>query len=236
MAGLLAELHGRCLRLLCSALRLDCEGLSIAARAARRHRIITSDMQKGLLRIDVANALVRHLHSVKVAAKMMKESQQQKIAVDEGHLAVFAGAKATSDTVSGISRGEPGTANDEELAAEKTLVEQQDEEPDAEATTSVCEPDGEQRAVAQHFAGSVDLFDIFDEIAGDEVAHDKIEFLGCKIELLLQKEEMMEKATNTERAAHEAACRGKEEVDDEALKFIDRECKGCSSAVKESYV
>ena len=63
---MLAELHGSCFRRLCAALGRHHEGLAVAARHARRQRLLPGPICKKLERVDVAFALVRHLTTVKV--------------------------------------------------------------------------------------------------------------------------------------------------------------------------
>ncbi len=53
VTGLLAEAYGKCFRLLCSVMNLDCEGLSLAARTAKRRQWISHEMYKKLKRLDV---------------------------------------------------------------------------------------------------------------------------------------------------------------------------------------
>ena len=61
VAGLPASLHGKCFRLLSVALQLDCEGLAIAARKARRSKLITNKTARRLEHLDVALAVSRHI-------------------------------------------------------------------------------------------------------------------------------------------------------------------------------
>ncbi len=65
--GILAELHGRCLRLICATERKDYEGLGVAARAARRSKIIGNGACKWLERLGTAAAVARHLNTMKAA-------------------------------------------------------------------------------------------------------------------------------------------------------------------------
>ena len=46
VAGLIAETHGRCFRLICDVTDEDCEGLTYAARVARRRHLINDKVFK----------------------------------------------------------------------------------------------------------------------------------------------------------------------------------------------
>ena len=66
VVGLLAELHGQCLRLLCDDMGKDFCGLSVAARAAGKIGL-SGRLVRKLMQIDVAFAVSRHLNSVKAS-------------------------------------------------------------------------------------------------------------------------------------------------------------------------
>ena len=61
VAALVSLVHGRALRLLCARLQSHFQGLSAAARAARRANLIDSKLQKKLVQLDVTFAFCRHV-------------------------------------------------------------------------------------------------------------------------------------------------------------------------------
>ena len=95
-AGLLAEAHGSCLRLLAEALQADVAGLSIAARAARRKGIVDNQMARTLERLDIATGFVRHITITK-GNKLVGQLQEQLDAhIEEPHPA--GGQEVDSET------------------------------------------------------------------------------------------------------------------------------------------
>ena len=60
LEGLTAYLHGKCLRLVASRLNGDFDGLTAAAREARRKKIISNKLAKQLERLDITFAMQRH--------------------------------------------------------------------------------------------------------------------------------------------------------------------------------
>ncbi len=66
VAGLIATLRGHCFRLLAACLRQEHEGLAVAARAAKRNKVISRKTCRRLERIDDAYAVSRHISGVRV--------------------------------------------------------------------------------------------------------------------------------------------------------------------------
>ena len=64
--GLLGQLHGRCFRILVAALGADHQGISTAARHARRQGLVSKEMSEQLVRLDVAFAVGRRLDAIKL--------------------------------------------------------------------------------------------------------------------------------------------------------------------------
>ena len=58
--ALLGLAHERCLRLMCSRLDMECDGLSVVARAGRGGGVVGAKMAKKQERLDLAFAVVRH--------------------------------------------------------------------------------------------------------------------------------------------------------------------------------
>jgi hypothetical protein len=116
------ELHGQCLRLICLKLDRDFESLGVAARAARRHRVIDDDTRKWLERFDAASAAVRHLTEPKllkyvaklsaalnnVEPKLIDAEQKEMLSCEEPEtekqkaLEVTADARAAAQSYSGV--------------------------------------------------------------------------------------------------------------------------------------
>jgi len=71
-AGLLATAHGECLRMVCDAMHADFNGLTVAARHARRDQLIDVKMLKTLTQLDIAFAYVRHITLPKDDALLTK--------------------------------------------------------------------------------------------------------------------------------------------------------------------
>ena len=65
-AGLLAELHGHCLRALGKAVGGEFDGLSTMARAALERGLISALLKKKLEHLDTAVAYNRHAHDGKM--------------------------------------------------------------------------------------------------------------------------------------------------------------------------
>ena len=74
--GLLCELRGASFRRLCSALHAEPQGLSIAARTARRAKLIDNKLAKQLVKVDEAYAIVRHLSQVRTL-RCLRELDEQ---------------------------------------------------------------------------------------------------------------------------------------------------------------
>ena len=68
VTGLLADLHGDCFRLLCTATGVDAPGLAVVARIAKRAGKITAATCRRLEKVDNAFAVARHLSSPKTAS------------------------------------------------------------------------------------------------------------------------------------------------------------------------
>lgn len=68
LSGVIADCHFRSLQLLTDALRSDYDGLSSAARAARRMRYIDDATAKKLVRLDVASHVARHLTTARAGS------------------------------------------------------------------------------------------------------------------------------------------------------------------------
>ena len=68
VTGLLADLHGDCFRLLCTATGVDAPGLAVVARIAKRAGKITAATCRRLEKVDNAFAVARHLSSPKAAS------------------------------------------------------------------------------------------------------------------------------------------------------------------------
>jgi hypothetical protein len=66
LAGLIAACHHRSLCALSDALHTDHEGLSIAARAAGRSRLLSNASVKKLVRLDQAFSVARHLTTARM--------------------------------------------------------------------------------------------------------------------------------------------------------------------------
>ena len=60
LVGLLADAQSRCLVLLCDKMNFDGEGLTVAAREAKRRGLVTGPMCKKLGRLDIAAHVARH--------------------------------------------------------------------------------------------------------------------------------------------------------------------------------
>ena len=63
----IAQLHGRCYRLLCAAMTKDPEGLSVAARWAKREGRIGHLQHTRMIKLDIAFAMGRHINSTKAS-------------------------------------------------------------------------------------------------------------------------------------------------------------------------
>ncbi len=61
--GLLGQLHGRCFRILVAALGADHQGISTAARHARRQGLASKEISKQVVRLDVAFEVGRQLNA-----------------------------------------------------------------------------------------------------------------------------------------------------------------------------
>ena len=64
----LAELHSNCFELLSTKLKGDFAGLTVAARAARRQRLIRPSMARKMEKVDIANAVARHAQTYRCRA------------------------------------------------------------------------------------------------------------------------------------------------------------------------
>ena len=67
-AALISELHGFCLREICAVVKGDFDGLTTAARAARRLGVLSNKIFKRLGQLDTAFAFNRHAHEGKMDA------------------------------------------------------------------------------------------------------------------------------------------------------------------------
>ncbi len=103
LRGLVAEAHAACLRLLCSKLDFDGDGLSVVARLARKRGVISTGLAKKLIKLDTAEHVTRHLTPVRVRRFVSSVRE------------ALAGGPDSLRTVSGECGGKPKTRGASEV-------------------------------------------------------------------------------------------------------------------------
>ena len=121
VTSLLAELHGEAFRALCSASGRSHEGLTVAARAAKKLRIISGLTAKRMERIDIAFHMVCHVNEHKVADCLGDLRSEITSARNHVPPASTASSRSTSASDSGVVAG----------TAESLVVESCSDEDDA---------------------------------------------------------------------------------------------------------
>ena len=86
--GMLAQLHWQCQQGLAKASGEACEGLSVAARRARRAKLIDNACCRALERRDIANSVIRHTTDAKclqLLGKLQAQLGEHKKGVSKNH-------------------------------------------------------------------------------------------------------------------------------------------------------
>ena len=137
VSGLIATLRGRCLRLLTEALCQQYEGLAVAARSAKRRKVVSRRTCRKLERIDDAYAVSRHISGLRIRNYLELLSRE----VRGGSPAATEG----DELFSGCGSGHASEARTES----RSEVEQETEHWRDSAGTAVEEPEAESRAAEE---------------------------------------------------------------------------------------